>query len=82
MKPFKPGGLLQLLERMPDAVVIPIALDGYWKLARYGMKPIPFGTRLTCAVLPPVGREGAAEEVARRAEAAIRASMRQEPLVE
>lgn len=80
MKPFKPGGLLQLLERMPDAVVIPVALSDYWKLARYGMKPIPFGCRLTCTLLPPVERAGSVEEVARRVEHEIRTALGQEPM--
>ena len=55
--PFKSSGLLQMLEKMPEAVVVPIAIEHFWKITRYGMKPIPFGIRLRCTIMAPVERK-------------------------
>lgn len=72
VKPFKPAGLLQLLRDMPDAVVVPVALHNFWKLTRYGMQPIPFGTPLRCTILPPVSREQSDEDLITELETQIR----------
>lgn len=72
VKPFKPAGLLHLLRAMPDAVVVPAALHNYWKITRYGMKPIPFGTPLRCTLLPPLSRDQSDEALVAELEEQIR----------
>jgi 1-acyl-sn-glycerol-3-phosphate acyltransferase len=73
MKPFKPQGLSILLKTMPSAVVIPVAIEGSWELARYRFKPVPIGVHMRCTALPPIDRaEKTNEEIIREAEQAIR----------
>ncbi len=73
MKPFKPQGLSVLLKTMPSALVIPVAIQGSWELARYGFKPIPIGVHMQCTALPPIDRTGKTnEEIVCEAEQAIR----------
>ncbi|MEM1327367.1 MAG: lysophospholipid acyltransferase family protein [Bacteroidota bacterium] len=54
--PFRKSGLATLLELMPDATIVPLVLQNYWKLGKYRMKPIPFGLQLKTVVLPAVDR--------------------------
>lgn len=56
LKEFKGAGFAALLKHMPDAQVIPVALDGSWKLAvnRYG--PIPRGLQIKLVVGGPIER--------------------------
>lgn len=56
LKPFKKGGTLELLESAPDLHVVPAAIDGSWKLLRYKMFPIPFGTRVSVRFGDPIPR--------------------------
>lgn len=56
MKPFKAIGLKVLLKSMPDAIVLPIALEHFWNIERYGLLPVPFGRQLKCTILPPIDR--------------------------
>ncbi len=50
MKPFKPRGLETLLKHCPSAVVVPVAIDGSWKLAYRKYGPIPWGVTMTFKV--------------------------------
>lgn len=56
MKTFKPGGLQTLLRTMPNAIVLPVLIDGAWELLRYQFRPVPFGTRVRFEILPPIER--------------------------
>ncbi len=58
MKPFNAAGFRQLLRSLPTALIVPVAIEGSWELVRYGMRPIPFGVRLRCTVLPPLEQDG------------------------
>jgi 1-acyl-sn-glycerol-3-phosphate acyltransferase len=58
MKAFHPGGLTRLMEQLPDAVLVPVAISNSWKLLRYGFWPVPFGVHIRWQVLdalPPGG---------------------------
>ena len=55
---FKRQGLQTMLNNMPDAVVIPVAIDGFWRLTRYKLKPMGFWLNLSCTVLPVIERAG------------------------
>ncbi len=74
LKVFKPAGTLSLLEAAPRLPVVPLAIDGSWKLLRHGMRPIPFGTRVRVRIGDPLARaEGEdGEALLGRAEAEIR----------
>lgn len=56
MRPFKPIGLKVMLKEMPDATVVPVAMQNFWHIERYGLRPIPFGHRLKCTILPALDR--------------------------
>ena len=43
MKPFAIGGVATLLKKVPDALVVPIAIQGSWELTQYGSYPLKFG---------------------------------------
>jgi 1-acyl-sn-glycerol-3-phosphate acyltransferase len=46
LQPFRAAGLLKLLRAMPNAMVVPVAIDGSWELVRYRLLPMPFGVRV------------------------------------
>ncbi len=56
LRPFRKLGLAIMLEQMPDATVVPVLLQNYWKIGKYNMTPIPFGIPLKCTVLQPIVR--------------------------
>ena len=57
---FRPAGTLALLEAAPDLDVVPVAIDGSWRLLRDGLFPVPFGTRIRIRFADPIRRsEGA-----------------------
>lgn len=76
MKPFNPAGLMALMRAVPSGVVVPVAIEGSWRLLRYAMRPIPFGVRLRCTVLEPVDRaQGDLREVVALVEQRIRTAL-------
>jgi len=79
MKPFQVGGIATLLKVVPNALVIPIAIENSWKTVRYGSFPLSFGEKIRWTVLPPVPTEGKGpEEITLLAEKAIRKVLNQE----
>lgn len=54
--PFKPAGALALMEAAPNLALLPVTIDGSWELLRYGMRPIPFGTRIRVRLGAPIAR--------------------------
>ncbi|MBC8054375.1 MAG: 1-acyl-sn-glycerol-3-phosphate acyltransferase [Sphingobacteriaceae bacterium] len=74
MKPFAAGGVATMLKKVPDALVVPIAIQGSWELTQYGLYPLKFGQGILCTVLKPIEPEGKThEEVIVAAEQKIRA---------
>ncbi len=57
MKEFNPAGLQMLVRAIPSATIVPVSIDGSWELMRYRMRPIPFGVRVRCTVLAPIGQD-------------------------
>lgn len=55
---FKTKGLLQMLEAMPNAEIIPVTVDGFWRLTEYRLRPMGFFINLTCTAYPPISRAG------------------------
>lgn len=56
MRPFKAIGLKVMLRDMPDATVVPVALENFWHIEKYGLMPVPFGYKLKCTILPSIDR--------------------------
>ncbi len=54
--PFKPAGALALFEEAPETAIVPVAIDGSWRLLRFNLFPIPFGTRVRMHIGAPIPR--------------------------
>lgn len=78
IKSFQVGGIATLLKKVPQALVVPVAIENSWKIVRYGNYPLSLGNALEWTVLPPVTREGkSADEIVLAAEQAIRTKLNQ-----
>lgn len=78
MKPFVAGGVATLLKRAPDALVVPVAIDGTGAFNPKGMFPLKSFSTLTWTVLPgiePAGRK--VDDILTEAQDAIRLELRQ-----
>jgi 1-acyl-sn-glycerol-3-phosphate acyltransferase len=74
MKPFAVGGVGTLLKKVPDVLIVPIAIQGSWELTQYGTYPLKFGQGIAYTVLEPIEPLGKThEEIIAEAERAIRA---------
>ena len=51
---FAVGGIATLLKKAPNALLVPIAITGSWKLVQYGKFPLSFGEKMNLTVLRPV----------------------------
>jgi 1-acyl-sn-glycerol-3-phosphate acyltransferase len=72
MKPFVPGGVAMLLKRAPNALIIPVAVDGTGRFNTKGILPLVSFSKLSWTALPaiePAGRK--AEEILLEAQEAI-----------
>jgi len=73
LKPFAVGGIATILKKVPGALVVPVAIDGAWKMVQYGKFPLSFGEKMSWTVLEPIEPDGlTADEVVAKAEQAIR----------
>jgi 1-acyl-sn-glycerol-3-phosphate acyltransferase len=54
--PFKPAGALALLDAAPEVPVVVVAIDESWRLLRFKLMPIPFGTRVRVRIFAPIAR--------------------------
>jgi 1-acyl-sn-glycerol-3-phosphate acyltransferase len=72
MKPFVPGGVATLLKRAPNALIIPVAIDGTGRFNPKGIFPLKSFSKLSWTALPaiePAGRK--MEEILLEAQEAI-----------
>ncbi len=82
MKPFQVGGIATLLKVVPNALIVPIAIENSWKLVQYGTFPLSFGEKIRWTVLKPIDKEGKTlDEITLEAENAIRAVLKQTPRI-
>jgi 1-acyl-sn-glycerol-3-phosphate acyltransferase len=58
---FKRAGTLALLEAAPQLDVLPVAIDGSWRLLCHNLLPVPFGVRIRLRLSDPIPR-GAAND--------------------
>ena len=78
LKPFQVGGIATLLKVVPNALIVPVAIENSWKIVRYGKFPLSFGERIRWTVLSPIDQtDKNAEQVTLAAENAIRAKLDQ-----
>lgn len=64
---FKPAGALALLEEAPEAAVVPVAIDGSWRLLRFNLWPVRFGTHVRIHIGAPRERSPGESDEDRRA---------------
>lgn len=78
LKPFQVGGIATLLKVVPNALVVPVAIENSWKIVRYGKFPLSAGEQLRWTVLKPIDQtDKNAEEITLAAENAIREKLNQ-----
>jgi len=78
LKSFQVGGIATLLKVVPNALIVPVAIENSWKLVQYGSFPLSFGERLRWTVLEPIEPSGKKpEEVCLEAENAVRIKLGQ-----
>ena len=53
-KPFRLGGLKQLIDVMPQAKLVGITITNSWKLSRYGYFPMGIGANIKLKIHPPI----------------------------
>jgi 1-acyl-sn-glycerol-3-phosphate acyltransferase len=54
LKPFKLSGFKVLREEMPTAVVVPVAIDGLWRVVRHKLLPIPLPCKVHITFFDPI----------------------------
>lgn len=73
---FKRAGSVALLEAADQLPVVPVAIDGSWRVARHNLLPVPWGSRVRMWVGAPLPRRpGDAREILERAHAEIAARL-------
>jgi len=73
LKPFQVGGIATLLKVVPNALIVPIAIENSWKIVKYGTYPLRVGEQLRWTVLTPIEPNGKLpENVVMEAELAIK----------
>ncbi len=56
LRTFKTAGALALLDAAPDVPVVIVAIDESWRLLRWNLMPIPYGTRVRVRIGAPIAR--------------------------
>lgn len=73
IRPFNVGGIATILKKVPNVLVVPVAINNSWQMVRYGFFPLNTFTRMSWEVLSPIEPQGLdPEDVVAQAEARIR----------
>jgi len=74
---FRPRGTLELLRSAEDISVVPVVIDGSWKLLRHNLLPVPFGVKVRVHIGAPIPRSDgeSGESLLHRVEGEIRATL-------
>ncbi len=76
MKPFAVGGIATILKKNPNALIVPIAINGSYEMTQFGNYPLMPFTSMSWEVLPPIEPAGrSVEELVAEAEQYIRAKV-------
>jgi 1-acyl-sn-glycerol-3-phosphate acyltransferase len=54
MRRFKKAGIAALIESCPEALIVPVAIDGTWKILAKSMWPIEPGIKIRYKILAPL----------------------------
>lgn len=74
MKDFHVGGIATILKKVPDALLVPIAINNSWRMQRHGTFPLDTFVGMSWEVLSPIEPGNRpAEELVKEAEQRIRA---------
>jgi len=57
LRAFKPAGTLALLEAASRLPVVPVAIDGSWRLLSHNLLPVPSGVRVRVRFGDPIERD-------------------------
>lgn len=75
-KTFHVGGIATLIKKAPNALLVPIAITGSWKIVQYGKFPLSFGEKMKLVVLKPIEPGSTPmENLVLQAENSVRESM-------
>lgn len=73
MKPFHVGGIATLLKKNPEALIVPIAINGSYEMTKSGLFPLTPFVKMSWEVLDPIDKTGKTlEEIVLEAEQKIR----------
>lgn len=73
IKPFAIGGIATIIKKVPNVLIVPIAINNSWKMVQYGKYPLNTFTRMTWTVLNPIEPLNTPiEEIVKQAESSIR----------
>jgi 1-acyl-sn-glycerol-3-phosphate acyltransferase len=61
---FRPAGARTLFAAAPDVPIVPVAIDESWRLLRWNLMPVPFGTRIRVRIGDPIPRSPDEDAVA------------------
>ncbi|MGD1839849.1 MAG: lysophospholipid acyltransferase family protein [Thermonemataceae bacterium] len=76
LSPFKIAGFETLLKEVPNALVLPIAVDNFWRITRYKMQPVESFLPLRLHILTPIEPQAqTAKEVLTHCEKQIKAAL-------
>lgn len=79
LKPFQVGGVHILLKKVPNALIVPIVIDGSWKFFQYGKFPLSTFEKMSWTMLAPIEvGDKTADEVIKAAENSIRTALKQD----
>lgn len=60
LAPFKHGGFIAMVQELGKVEVLPVVIDGSWKVSAFKLMPVPFGLNINVKLLP--GRIVSAED--------------------
>ncbi len=77
MKAFAGAGVKTLLKNAPDALLVPICIDGAWRMNATGLFPLCLGHDICWRLMPAIdpAQEGGADAALEKAERAIRSAL-------
>jgi 1-acyl-sn-glycerol-3-phosphate acyltransferase len=76
IKPFAVGGIATIVKKVPDILIVPVAINNSWRMVRYGSFPLHTFTAMTWTVLEPIEPgDGNIEVLVKEAEEAIRGAL-------
>jgi len=59
LRRFKKPGTLALFEAAPDTPIVPVTIDGSWRLLSHNLMPVPFRTKVRLHIGDPIERTAA-----------------------